>query len=152
MPPIGAVLRHGKVERFRQIADRRKDDRRIEFLRGSIGRTSGPGCAQRPGKILTPAIARVGKGEYLLPVAACNLNQKVGGRTKSVEADPLGFTRLAQATIANQSGAEQGRRLSIPVDRWNRKAKPLVGDQILRITAIERVTGKARLFAKVFTA
>ena len=70
-------------------------------------------------------------------------------RAEPVEAEPLGVARQAQRPEADQAGAEQRRRLEIRVAVGNREAEALVGDRVLRVAAVERVAGEARVVAEV---
>src|SRR6266487_23699 len=71
---------------------------------------------------------------------------------ESVNADSFRVAGFDKRTITNQSGAKQRRRLGVGIKSGQQKAKPFVRQHVVGIAAIERVTGKAGLCAKILPA
>ena len=85
---------------------RRKDQGRIELLRGLFGRTACPYCTKAPGEFLGFLISRPGKGIDLLTLMLSHLGNDMRRSTKAVYSQPLYM--LARQTVgaeANQSCA-----------------------------------------------
>jgi hypothetical protein len=81
-----------------------------------------------------------------------DLDDDVRRGAEAVEAEPLGVAREAEGAVADQAGAEERRRLEIVVLLRKRQAVALVGDDPLRVAAVEVVAREARRLAEVLAA
>ena len=68
---------------------------------------------------------------------------------KAIETNPLRVAGQPQGAIADQSRAEQWRRLQVRIVLRQWKTEALIGDEVLRIAAIEVIAGEFRLQAQV---
>ena len=78
-----------------------------------------------------------------------NLRDDVRRGAETVYADFFRITRGNQRTVTDQSGAQQRGGFGIAINFRNRKTITLVGHRVFRITAVQRVAGKARAVAQV---
>ena len=81
-----------------------------------------------------------------------HLAHDVCRRAEAVETDALPVAGELQRAVADQAGAEQRRRLGVGVARGERRAVALVGDDQLRVAAVEVVAREAGAIAEVLTA
>jgi hypothetical protein len=74
----------------------------------------------------------------------------MGRGSKAKKADSFGIPGHSERPIANQTRAEEGRRLKIRKTGGDRKAKPLVRHSPFSKPPIYLVPREARFFAKIF--
>ncbi len=76
----------------------------------------------------------------------------MGCGAEAVKTHSFPVACLDQASITDETRAEQGRGFRITVNVWNRKTVSLISDRILRVSAVERVAGKFCQVAEIFLA
>src|SRR5262249_28649169 len=84
----GAIL-DGLERHWNKRADRRKNDRGIEWLRRHLVRAAGPDRTERLCKCLRRIIAAAGEGVDAPALPGRDLGQNVRGGAKAVEAERL---------------------------------------------------------------
>jgi hypothetical protein len=78
-----------------------------------------------------------------------------GAEAEYAEPRQLAAERLAgklQRAVADQTSAEQRRRLGVVIAAWQLEAVARVGGRVLGIAAVELVTGEARVVAQILLA
>jgi len=83
---------------------------------------------------------------------ARNLGDDVRRSPEAVDADGFRIPGKAIRAVADQPGAQQRRRLGVAVAVRERKAKALVRNRVLGVTAVQVVTGEARLLAEILAS
>ena len=122
--------------------------------------SSGPGSSDGPGPLAAELERERGgrvvsgphEAEHPPPLVPRDLDDDVRGGAEAVEAEPFGIAGEAQRAVADQPGAEERRRLQVVVGVGKREAVALVGDDPLRVAAVEVVAGEAGRLAEVLAA
>ena len=128
-------------------ADWCKDDRGIQPLWRCHVRSTGPDGAEASCKLLAGGVAWFGEGVDLLPAIPRHLSSDMRSRTEAVQAQSFHVPRHAQRAVADQSGAEQRRRLDVRKSRWNWEAEPLIRHRVVSVPAVDLVAGETGLVA-----
>src|SRR5205823_11178504 len=108
-----------------------------------------PFRSQPAGEVLLLDVTRRGEREDATALVAGNLGDDVRRVAKAIETNPLRVAGQPQGAIADQSRAEQWRRLQVRIVLRQGKTEALIGDEVLGIAAIEVVAGEFRLQAQV---
>ncbi|ABA51266.1 hypothetical protein BURPS1710b_A1017 [Burkholderia pseudomallei 1710b] len=148
----GAAL-HDRRERGRhERADRCEDQRRIERLGRGFVAAARPRGAEPAREPLRGGVARARERINGAPLKTRDLRDEVRGRAESVQADAPRGTGHLQRPVADETRAQQRRRMNIVVAARHVHAKARVGDRALRIAAVDRVAGEAGRIAQVLAA
>lgn len=107
------ALVHGAESQWDKGPRRREDDGGIELLRRQFVGTARPNRAQPQRKLLRSRVAWAREREDMTALELCNLGNDVGSGPESVESEALRVARLAQRSIANQSGAKEWRGCAV---------------------------------------
>src|SRR5205085_9610052 len=78
-----------------------------------------------------------------------HLADDVRGRTEPVQADPRRVAGHRERPLSDESGAQERGRLKVRISLGHGKGVALVGDRVLRVPAVDVVTGEARAVAEV---
>ena len=109
-------------ERLRyELAGRREDDRGVEFCRRQFARAAGPGCAEIQCELLRFGVSCSGESVDFALLVFRDLRDDVGGSAEAVKTEPFRFVCFDQASITDETGAEQRRGFRIAIKLWNRK-------------------------------
>src|SRR5205807_7112131 len=120
-----------------------------ELLRWRSERVTGPLGAQLQGESLCCRIVATGEGEHPAPLVAGDLDDDVGGGAEAVEAEPLRIPGPPQGAVADEPGAEQGRRLQVGTAGGDGQAEAPVGDGLSGVAAVDLIAGEAGELAEV---
>jgi hypothetical protein len=135
---------------WNKCADGREDQGGIERLwRYHVGITC-PNSAQPAREFLTSNVARPRERENALATMAGDLHGDVSSSAETIEPEPRCIPGQAQSAKTDQPSAQQGSRLYICVNSRNGKAKPLVGNRVFGVAAIDLVSREAGAVAQVF--
>ena len=132
--------------------DRREDDRGVELLRPRLVRRARPLAAELEREPRGRVVSRPHEAEHAPSFVTRDLDDDVRRGAEAVEPEPLGIAREAQRAVADQPGAEERRHLQVVVLVRQRQAVALVGDDPLRVAAVEVVAREARRLAEVLAA
>ncbi len=148
------ALAHGLQSERHKRADRRVDDRGVEFLRRAFVRSPGPVRAQRTREPLRLVVARAREREDAAALPERHLRHDVGCGAEPVDAQPRRIAGHLQRAPADEAGAEQRRHMRVvhrkPVG--DRQAEARVRDHMRRVAAIARIAREQRRIAEVFAA
>ena len=92
------------------------------------------------------------EGEDAPGLGAGHLGREVGRRPEPVDAEALGVTCSDEATIADETGAEERGGMRVVVGRWKGEAEPRVGHGVLGIAAVDVVAGESRAVTEVLSS
>ncbi len=90
------------------------------------------------------------KREHLAALVARDLRDDVRRGSEAVNPESLRVARFAQASISDQTRAEERGGGHIFEVVWNRKTETRVCHGVFRVTAVNRVAGEAGAFTKIF--
>ena len=116
--PAQTTVPPGRTARQRhrhELARRGEDDRGVELLGRRLVGASRPLGPERAGERLRGRIIRAREREHPARLRSRHLGDDVRGGTESVQPDALARAREAQRAEADQPGAQQRRRLEVPV-------------------------------------
>ena len=146
----GSASSYGPERRWDQFPGRGKDDGRMKFRRRKFVGIARPDRPHLSGELLSLTIACFREGIDFSPLPPRHLGHDVGRRAEAVDSEPLPLTRHDQRTVADESGAEQRRRLKVGVPLRKGKTETMVGHGVLGEAAIYLITGKPGCIAEVF--
>jgi hypothetical protein len=132
-------------------ADRCKNHRGIQFFRRNFIGTADPHRAKFFRGLLCCIVARPSEHEEFAPFVECNLPDQMRGVAETINAKAPRIPRFAIGSVTDQSGAKQRRNLDVIVTLRQMETVARVRDGELGITAIDRVTGKPRVIAKILS-
>ena len=136
------ALAYGPQRGRDQRPNRGKDDGGVQFLGWRIGGTSGPFSSQPPGERLPLVVTFAGEGEDPASLMGGDLRDYVGRGPEAVEAEAFGVAGHAEGAVADQTRAQEQRRLEIRLTVRDREAKAFVSDGALRVAAVYVIAGK----------
>ena len=125
IPPHTTVppFHHGAERGRHEGSDGREDDRRVERFRRRLARGARPLGAELAGERLAFHVSLSRECEDTPGLGAGDLGREVCRRAEPVDAEPLGVTRSDEATIADETGAEERGGMRVVVGRWKGKQK-----------------------------
>ena len=138
--------------RRHERTDGRKDNRSIEFFRRHLVGTAGPNRAKFFRGLLCCFVARPSEHEEFAPFVNRNLRDQMRGVAKAIHAKAPRIARFAIGSITDQSRAKQRCNLDVVVTLRQMKTVSRIRDGELGVTAIDGVTGEARVIAKILSA
>ena len=113
-------------------------------------RASCPDRAEPAREFLRTRVARAGEGEHLPSLMPRHLRDDVGRGAEAVNSHAPRFAGLAQTSDSRSSPAHSsGAAPTSSYASGIRKAKPRIGDGVFRVAAVDRVSGEARVRAKI---
>ncbi len=100
------------------------------------------------------AASSPGSGERVDGAALrqCDLRDQMRGRPKTVDAEPARVARHRVGAIADQSGTQQRRGMRVVVSGRQSEHVTRIGEREFRVTAVDLISGEARLRTKVLAA
>jgi hypothetical protein len=146
----GAAFLHGGERQRDERADRRVDDRRVERFGCLFVRASCPDRAQAAGKILRSAVAWARKRKNSSAALLRHLRDDMRRRAEAIEAKIDPFAGHHERTPADESGAEQRRKLLIASCLAERKRIARVSDRMRGEASVARIAGEQRRVAEIF--
>ena len=152
MPPQTTTppLRTARRAAGNELSGRGKNQRRIkEFGRQFVG-PSRPSRAETAGELLRFGIPGSCESKDCTLLETCDLYRDMRCRAKSVKSDYAGIACLAQRAKADQPCAKQRRARHVAEITGQRKTIPRIGHRVLRVAAVDRVTGESRPVTKIF--
>ncbi len=114
--------------------------------------TAGPNRAKFSGGLLCCFVARASEREEFAPFVNRNLRDQMRRVAESVNAKTPRIARFAIRSVTDQSRAKQRRNLDVAVTLRQMETVSRIGHSELGVTAVDRVTRKARIIAKILSA
>jgi hypothetical protein len=111
---------------------------------------AGPLRAELACEVLTLDVAFAGESVKRAALVPGDLRDDVGGCAEAIDAEHVGVACHAQCPIADETRAEQRRRLGIAVAIGECETESCVGDCELRVAAMDVIAGEAGVGAKIF--
>src|SRR5437764_12195665 len=146
---------HAPEGRGYQSAHRREQDRGIEPLAGALVGAAGPLRAELASEALAGGISGTREGEHPDALRTRHLSEEMSRGAEAVEAEParlahrLTEAREAVSAIADEPRAKKRGELRGRPFGGERQAVALVGEHLLGVTAVPRVSGEARPLAQI---
>jgi hypothetical protein len=135
-----------------ELAGRCEDDRGAKLLRRHGVASAGPVGAELAREALPGLVGRTRERECAAALVAGDLEHDVCGGSEAVQAERVSVACEAKRAVADQPGAEERRRLLVPIAVWDREAEALVRDGVLGEAAVQVVAGEASPLAEVLAA
>ena len=132
-----------------QGADRREDDRCLQFLGRPLVRGADPGGAEVARQVLGGVVRRAREGVDLAPLPAHHLGDDVRRRAEAVDAHAPRVAAHGERPVSDQAGAQQRRHVGVGEAVGEGEAEALVGDGVLRHAAVDVAAGEPRAGAQV---
>src|SRR3982074_2211310 len=142
---FGESAQRSRYER----ADRRIDDRGVEFFRRHFIRSPSPCRAKSSGRFLSGFVPGRRKRVKLALFMNGHLGNQVSSRSETVNAKPARIAGFAIRPIAEKAGAKERREIDIVILIGKIKGISRIRGDELGVAAVDRVTGKARVIAKI---
>ena len=128
----------------------REDQRRIERRRRLFVAAARPVRADAPREVLRIVVAGPGECVDGASLRQGHLRDQVRGGAESVDTERAGVSRHRIGAIADQTGAQQRRRMQIVVTGGQRKNEIRIRDSEFRVAAVPLIAGETR-FAQRFS-
>ena len=135
-----------------ELAGGSEDDRRVQSCWRRFVRTAGPGCAEIQGEFLRCGVTCPGERVNFPLLIFCDLRDDVGCGAEAVKTKPFPVACFDQASITDETRAEQRRSFRITVEIGDWKTVSLISDRVFRVSAVERVAGKSCQVAEILCA